>query len=128
MLDHVLLNIGPYVSCWTPGCLPASSAILYPRTVRYYKSQRPPQLIGRGRRSSDATVNYMTEYETAHHCFSDGNRDVVTTQLKRIILEKKSHVDFHSFSQLANEKTKRIKLTGIRKLVSFQLYRSKTWV
>ncbi|MED6261200.1 hypothetical protein ATANTOWER_002220 [Ataeniobius toweri] len=80
-----------------------------------------------GRRSSDATVNYITEYETAHHCFQLGNE----TQLPRnwsITVEKKSHVDFHSFSPLANEKTKQIKLTGIRRLVSFQLYQSKTWI
>ncbi|MEQ2311107.1 hypothetical protein AMECASPLE_016290 [Ameca splendens] len=73
-----LLNVGPFARCWTPPGLLASSAILYPRTVRYYKSQQGPQLIGRGRRSSDATVNYITEYETAHHCFFSWDRDTVT--------------------------------------------------
>ncbi|MEQ2242329.1 hypothetical protein ILYODFUR_034800 [Ilyodon furcidens] len=48
LLDHVLLNIGPFARCWMPTGLPAVLAILYPRTVCYYKSQRPLRLIGRG--------------------------------------------------------------------------------
>ncbi|MEQ2205500.1 hypothetical protein XENOCAPTIV_000820 [Xenoophorus captivus] len=79
VLDHALLNIGPFACCRAPPGLLALSAILHPRTVRYYKSQQAPRLIGRGRRSSDATVNYITEYETAHHCFSAWNRDAVTS-------------------------------------------------
>ncbi|MED6276410.1 hypothetical protein CHARACLAT_002761 [Characodon lateralis] len=69
MLDH--LHVAGHQKAWwtLPGLL-ASSAILYPRAGCYYKSQREPRLIGLGRRSSDATVNYITEYETAHHCFS----------------------------------------------------------
>ncbi|MED6234305.1 hypothetical protein ATANTOWER_026643 [Ataeniobius toweri] len=31
-----------------------------------------------GRCSSDATVNYITEYETAHHCFSAWDQGAVT--------------------------------------------------
>ncbi|MED6240419.1 hypothetical protein ATANTOWER_020822, partial [Ataeniobius toweri] len=48
VLDHVLLNIGPFAHCWTPPGLLALLAILYPRIIRYYKSQRAPRLIGRG--------------------------------------------------------------------------------
>ncbi|KAK5608382.1 hypothetical protein CRENBAI_026606, partial [Crenichthys baileyi] len=59
MLDHVLLNIGPFARCWTPPGLPAPSAILYPRIVRYYKSQRAPRLIGWGRPKSDVIGGYI---------------------------------------------------------------------
>ncbi|MED6252736.1 Voltage-dependent R-type calcium channel subunit alpha-1E [Ataeniobius toweri] len=45
---------------------------LDPSIVRFYKSQRALRLIGRGRHSSETTVNYITEYETAHHCFQLG--------------------------------------------------------
>ncbi|MEQ2304073.1 hypothetical protein AMECASPLE_023344 [Ameca splendens] len=58
VLDHVLLNIGPFARCWTPPGLLVLSAILYPRIVRYYKSQRAPRL-GTGRPSSDVTVGYI---------------------------------------------------------------------
>ncbi|MED6233659.1 hypothetical protein ATANTOWER_014625 [Ataeniobius toweri] len=47
VLDHVLLDIGPFARCWMPPGLPAFSPILYPRTVRYYKSQRPPHVADR---------------------------------------------------------------------------------
>ncbi|MED6290196.1 Vam6/Vps39-like protein [Characodon lateralis] len=108
MLDHL------FAEYWTICTLldaTMPSAILYRRIVCSYKSQRAPRLIGRGRRSSEATVNYITEYETAHHCLSRWKPD---QQLKRIPLEKKSHVDLFSF--VGQRETKRIKLTGIRRL------------
>ncbi|MED6243982.1 hypothetical protein ATANTOWER_032726 [Ataeniobius toweri] len=82
MLDHVLLNIGPFACCWTSPGLPAPSAILYPRIVRYYKSQRAPRLIGQGRCSSDVVVDYVRAPETPTMAFHAGNRDAVTTQLE----------------------------------------------
>ncbi|KAK5612786.1 hypothetical protein CRENBAI_007255 [Crenichthys baileyi] len=72
---------------------------LYPRIVRYYKSQRTPRLIGRGRRNPDVTVDYITNELQSRYAFHAGNE----TRLPRnwsITLEKKSHVDFHSFSPL----------------------------
>ncbi|MED6278549.1 hypothetical protein CHARACLAT_025099, partial [Characodon lateralis] len=47
-------------------------------TVRAYRSRRPPRLISQGRRSPEATVNYITEDETTHHLPSAGDRDTVT--------------------------------------------------
>ncbi|MEQ2281449.1 hypothetical protein AMECASPLE_030440, partial [Ameca splendens] len=69
-----LLNIGPFVRCWKQICCSASSAILYPSIVCYYKSQRTPRLIGRGRRSSDVTVGYITYSETFQLGFQVGYR------------------------------------------------------
>ncbi|KAK5614622.1 hypothetical protein CRENBAI_012737 [Crenichthys baileyi] len=54
-----------------------------------------------GRPSSDVTTNYITDYETANHCFSHWKPD---QHLKHIPLEKKSHVDFHSFSFVGQRK------------------------
>ncbi|MED6233144.1 hypothetical protein ATANTOWER_007430 [Ataeniobius toweri] len=77
MLDHLHV-----ACCWTPPGLPAPSAILYPRIVHYYTSQRAPRLIGRGRRSSDVTVDYVRAPETPTMAFHAGNQDVITTQLE----------------------------------------------
>ncbi|MEQ2257271.1 hypothetical protein ILYODFUR_033079 [Ilyodon furcidens] len=85
MLDYLFATIPPSIIC-------------------YYISQYGllPQLPGgiaadrKGRHSSDVTVGYIRTQETPHHCFSPaGNQDVVTTQRRRIILEKKPHVGFH---------------------------------
>ncbi|MEQ2176807.1 hypothetical protein GOODEAATRI_031900 [Goodea atripinnis] len=48
------------------------------RTVRSYTSRRPLRLIRQGRRSPEATVNYITEDETTHHLPSAGDRDTIT--------------------------------------------------
>ncbi|MED6245387.1 hypothetical protein ATANTOWER_002467 [Ataeniobius toweri] len=53
VLDHL------FAECCALLCLPASAAIMYPRIVCYYNSQQVLQLIGRGRRSSDVTVDYI---------------------------------------------------------------------
>ncbi|MEQ2280692.1 hypothetical protein AMECASPLE_022530 [Ameca splendens] len=49
-----------------------------------------------GASSSDVTVDYVRAPETPTMAFHAGNRDAVSNW--SITLEKKSHVDFHSFS------------------------------
>ncbi|MED6234141.1 hypothetical protein ATANTOWER_023105 [Ataeniobius toweri] len=118
-----LLNIGPFARCWTLPGLPAFSAILYPRTVRYYKSQRPLRLIGQGRRSSEATVHYITEYEMAHHLLFTLETGPATEAHHS---GEEVPRGFHLFSSLANEKEKFMKeVSGIRR-PEISLCRSKT--
>ncbi|MEQ2309299.1 hypothetical protein AMECASPLE_037159 [Ameca splendens] len=94
-----------------PLCCSASSAILYPRIVCYYKSQWAPRLIGRRRRSSDVTVGYITYSETAHHCFQVGYR----TSIWGAPLWRRNPTWTFIHSPIG-QKTKRIKLTRIRRL------------
>ncbi|MEQ2286382.1 hypothetical protein AMECASPLE_001967 [Ameca splendens] len=102
---------------------PTSSAILCRRIACSYKSQRAPWLIRRGRRSPEATANYITEDETAHHLLFTLETGPATEAHPS---GEKVPRGFYSFSFVGQRETKPIKLTGIRRLVSVQLYRSKT--
>ncbi|MED6240868.1 hypothetical protein ATANTOWER_029858 [Ataeniobius toweri] len=128
VLDHVLLNIGPFVRCWTPPGLPAPSAILYPRIVRYYKSQRAPRLIGRGRRRSDVTVDYVRGTGDAHHGFSRWKPRRGYHATGASLWRRNPTWTFIHSPPLANENKAHKRGTGNRKARSFQLYRSRTWI
>ncbi|MEQ2316932.1 hypothetical protein AMECASPLE_037490 [Ameca splendens] len=78
-------------------------ATIRPSIFCYYNTQHALQLTGRGRRSSDVTVNYIRTRETVYHCFFSGwkpRRGYHATEAC-IILEKKLTRGFHSFSSLA---------------------------
>ncbi|MEQ2234864.1 hypothetical protein ILYODFUR_035759 [Ilyodon furcidens] len=89
-----LLNIGPYARCWTPLCLSNVIGHFVPQDSLSYNTQRPLRLIRRGRRSPEATVNYITEDGTTHHLPSAGDCDAVTTQLKHHLEKSPEWISF----------------------------------
>ncbi|MEQ2286190.1 hypothetical protein AMECASPLE_039736 [Ameca splendens] len=78
VLDHLLLNIGPFARCWTSLCLSNGIGHFVSQDSLSYKTQRPLRLIRQGRCSPEATVNYITEDEMTHHLFSARDRNTVT--------------------------------------------------
>ncbi|MED6250002.1 hypothetical protein ATANTOWER_022989, partial [Ataeniobius toweri] len=116
-----LLNIGPFARCWTPLCLSNVIGHFVPQDSLSYKTQRPLRLIRRGRRSPEATVNYITEDETTHHLLFSWRPD---QELKRITSGEESQGDFIYSPSLANGKFMR-EVSGIRR-PEISLCRSKT--
>ncbi|MEQ2279351.1 hypothetical protein AMECASPLE_008522 [Ameca splendens] len=78
LLDHLFAEYWTICTLLDATRPPGVFGHFVPQDSLSYKTQRPLRLIRQGRRSPEATINYITEDETTHHLPSAGDRDTVT--------------------------------------------------